>query len=134
MLVTLATAWIQPEIYKNLFVRPWSLGFVLLMLGGYWGGFRFLDQERELAAFLSSSAFLLGLLGATMAGNYPYWLRSTVDPAHSLTAANTAAGLYGLRLALTWWTCGIALALAYFAYLFRSMRGKVGSGAEGHGY
>ena len=134
VLVTLATAWIQPEIYKNLLARPWSLVFVLLMLGGFWGGFRFLDQRRELAAFLSSSAFLLGLLGATMAGNYPYWMRSTLDPAHSLTAANTAAETLRIAPGATWWTFGITLALAYFAYLFRSIRGKVGSGAEGHGY
>jgi hypothetical protein len=25
-----------------------------------------------------------GLLGATMTGNYPYWLRSTIDPSFSL--------------------------------------------------
>lgn len=134
VLVTLATVWIQPEIYKNLLARPWSLGFVLLMLGGFWGGFRFLNQGRELAAFLSSSSFLLGLLGATMAGNYPYWMRSTLDAAHSLTAANTAAEPYGLRAALAWWIIGITLAVGYFAYLFRSMRGKVGAGVEGHGH
>ena len=44
VLVTLATAWIQPEIYTNLLARPWSLGFVLLMLGGLCGVFRFLNQ------------------------------------------------------------------------------------------
>ncbi len=134
VLVTLATAWIQPEIFKNLLARPWSLGFVLLMLGGFWGGFRFSNQGRELAAFLSSSAFLLGLLGATMAGNYPFWMRSTLDPAYSLTAANTAAAEYGLRTALAWWIIGSTLAVGYFAFLFRSIRGKVGPGAEGHGH
>src|SRR5271167_4157225 len=34
VLVTLATGWIQPEIYTNLLARPMSWGFVLLMLGG----------------------------------------------------------------------------------------------------
>src|SRR5438132_6416248 len=41
VLVTLATVWIQPGIYTNLLARPWSLGFVLLMLGGLCGVFRF---------------------------------------------------------------------------------------------
>ena len=132
VLATAATAWVQPDIFKNLLARPWSLVFVLLMLGGFWGGFRFLTQQRELLAFLSSSAFLVGLVGATLAGNYPYWLRSTLDPAYSLTAANTAAESYGLRTALTWWIIGITLAVGYFTYLFRSIRGKVVPDTEGH--
>jgi cytochrome bd ubiquinol oxidase subunit II len=132
VLASAATAWVQPDIFKNLLARPWSLVFVLLMLGGLWGGFRFLNQQRELLAFLSSSAFLLGLVGATMAGNYPYWLRSTLDPAYSLTAVNTAAESYGLRTALAWWIIGITLAVGYFTYLFRSIRGKVVADIEGH--
>jgi len=134
VLVTLATAWIQPVIYTNLLARPWSLVFVLLMLGGLCGVFRFFNRGSELTAFLSSSSFLLGLLAATMAGNYPVWLRSTLDPAHSLTAANSAVQSYALQVGLVWWSIGIALAGGYFVYLFHSVRGKVGSGAEEHGY
>jgi cytochrome bd ubiquinol oxidase subunit II len=134
VLVTLATAWIQPTVYTNLLARPWSLGFVLLMLGGLFGVFRFLKREQELAAFLSSSAFLLGLMAATMAGNYPLWLRSTLDPAHSLTAANAASQSYALLVGLVWWTIGIALAGGYFFYVFHSFRGKVDGGPAGHGY
>jgi cytochrome d ubiquinol oxidase subunit II len=133
-LVTLATAWLRPEIFVNLLARPWFLGFVVLMLGGVGGVFLFLRRGLELAAFLSSSSFLLGLFAATMAGIYPLWLRSSIDPAHSLTAANSAADGYGLQVALVWWTVGITLAAGYFVYLFRSVRGKVASGAEEHGY
>jgi cytochrome d ubiquinol oxidase subunit II len=132
--VTLATAWLRPETFLNLFARPWSLSFVVVMLGGVGGAFLFLKCGRELAAFLSSGAFLLGLLAATMAGTYPVWLRSTIDPAHSLTAQNSAASSYGLQVALVWWTVGIALAGAYFAYLFHSTRGKVDVHTEGHDY
>lgn len=140
-LVTLATGWIQPEVFTNLLARPTSWGFALLMLGGLLGVFRFVlwrvpktAPQRELPAFLSSSAFLLGLLAATVAGQYPYWLRSSLDPSHSLTVANSAAQSYALQIALVWWSIGITLAGGYFVYLFRSVRGKVDSGAEGHGY
>ena len=132
--VTLATARLRPDIFTNLLDRPWSLAFVVLMLGGVVGAFHFPRRGRELAAFLSSSAFLLGLLAATMAGIYPVWLRSTIDPAHSLTAPNSAADDYGLRVALVWWAAGMALAGAYYAFLFRSTRGKVDVHTEGHGY
>jgi cytochrome d ubiquinol oxidase subunit II len=134
LLVTLATARLRPEIFTTLAERPWFLGFVVVMLAGVAGVFSFLGRGRELAAFLSSSAFLLGLLAATMAGSYPVWLWSTLNPADSLTAVNSAAGGYGLQVALVWWTVGIALAGAYFVYLFHSTRGKVDVHAQGHGY
>jgi cytochrome d ubiquinol oxidase subunit II len=130
--VTLASVWLRPETFTNLLARPWSLGFMVLMLGGVGGVFHFLRRGRERAAFLLSSSFLLGLLAVTMAGMYPVWLRSTIDPAYSLTAANSAAGSYGLQVALVWWTVGMALAGAYFVYLFRSTRGKVDVHMEGH--
>jgi cytochrome d ubiquinol oxidase subunit II len=134
VLVTLATAWVQPETYTNLLGRPWSWGLVLVMLGGLCGVYPYLSRGRELAAFLSSSAFILGLVATTLAGIYPNWLRSTLDPAHSLTAANTASGSYALQVGLVWWSIAMALAGGYFVYLFRSVRGKVRSGAEEHGY
>jgi cytochrome d ubiquinol oxidase subunit II len=133
--VSLATIGVRPELFTTLLARPWFLGFVMLMLGGIAGVFYFLRRGRELAAFLSSGCLLLGLLAATMAGIYPVWLRSTIQPAYDLTAENSAADSYGLRTALAWWTVGIALAGAYFVYLFRSTRGKVDVRAGcGEGY
>ena len=102
-------------------------------IAGAWGAFRFPRRGRELAAFLSSSAFLLGMVATALAGNYPFWLRSTLDPSYSLTASNTASARYGMGVALTWWAVGIALVAGYFTYLFRSMRGKVGADS-GAGY
>jgi len=133
-LATLSTALIQPINFSNLFARPWSLGFFALMLGGLGGVFRFLSRGQELAAFLSSSSFLAGLMAATMTGNYPNWLRSTLDAGHSLTATNSASAGYALTVGLVWWTVGINLAGGYFAFLFHSFRGKVDAGAAGHGY
>jgi cytochrome d ubiquinol oxidase subunit II len=126
-LVTGATARIQPIVFTNLLSRPWSVGFVVLMFAGFCGVVHFLrrEQERDLAAFVSSIAFLLGLLAATMAGNYPFWLRSTLDPAHSLTAENAAANVHALQIGVGWWAIGIILVGAYFVYVFRSFRGKV---------
>jgi cytochrome d ubiquinol oxidase subunit II len=122
---TAATAWVRPDLFSSLFARPWALLFVALAIAGAWGAFRFPRLGRDLEAFLSSSAFLLGMLAATLAGQYPFWLRSTLDPAHSLTALNSASDHYGLRVALTWWPVGIALVAVYFTFLFRWMAGKV---------
>jgi cytochrome d ubiquinol oxidase subunit II len=122
---TAATAWVRPEVMAGLFARPWALIFVAVALAGAWGVFHFSRRGRELAAFLSSSAFLIGMAAASLAGNYPYWLRSTLDPAFSLTASNSASDRYGMGVALIWWTIGIALVIGYFIFLFRWMRHKV---------
>jgi len=90
VVVTLATFRVQPEVFQNLLARPWSAVLVLPTFAGLAGVFYFMRNGRELAAFLSSTAFLVGLVAATMAGNYPFWLRSTIDPSFGLTASNTA--------------------------------------------
>jgi cytochrome d ubiquinol oxidase subunit II len=122
---TAATAWVQPDIYRNLAARPWTVALVLLVLASIVYVFYAMRRGHELAAFLASCCFLLAILAATMAGNYPALLRSTVDPTQSITAQSAAAGTYGLRVALIWWTLGICLVAFYFFRLFRSFGGKV---------
>jgi cytochrome d ubiquinol oxidase subunit II len=61
-------------------------------------------------------------------------LPSSTDPARSLTAYNSAAGVYGLGVGLIWWGIGMALAGGYTFYMYRSFRGKVAAGTDHHGY
>ncbi|HKM52770.1 MAG TPA: cytochrome d ubiquinol oxidase subunit II [Isosphaeraceae bacterium] len=130
---TAATAWVQPTAFSNLVARPWALVCVALSVAGICGVFRFPRRGQELAAFLSSCLFLLGMVATALAGNYPFWLRSTLDPSYSLTAANTVSARYGMDVALAWWAVGIALTTGYLIYLFRTIRGKVGAD-PGAGY
>jgi cytochrome d ubiquinol oxidase subunit II len=134
ILVTLSTAWLNFQLFANLWFRPWTLILVLVVLASLVGIFHFQRQRREGAAFLASSLFLLSILAATMAGNYPNLLRSTLDPQFSITAANAAAGAYGLQIGLMWGSVGLTLAAAYFLYLYRSFGGKVEPPTAGHGY
>jgi cytochrome d ubiquinol oxidase subunit II len=129
---TAATALVRPDLFSGLGSRPWTIAFVALTMVGAWGALRFPSRGRELAAFLASSAFLLGLVATALAGNYPYWLRSTLDLSDSLTASNSASAPRGLGVALVWWAVGIVLVAGYFTHLFRSMRGKVRPDS-GHG-
>ncbi|WP_165227039.1 cytochrome d ubiquinol oxidase subunit II [Aquisphaera insulae] len=122
---TAATAWVRPGVLSGFASRPWNLAFVVPSIVGAWGVFSHPKKGHDLAAFLSSSAFLFGLVATAQAGNYPYWLRSSLDPSLGLTASNSAAARYGLGIALAWWGLGIVLVAAYFANLFRSMRGKL---------
>src|SRR5262249_36009200 len=98
--VTAATAWVQPEAFASFVARPWALSFIALSAVGIFGVFWFAGRGRDLAAFLFSCAFLLGLVATALAGNYPFWLRSTIDPSYSLTSSSAASGRYGMGVAL----------------------------------
>jgi cytochrome d ubiquinol oxidase subunit II len=76
----------------------------------------------------------LGLLATTAACVAPVMLRSTLDPAYSLTAENAAVSAHGLRTGLKWWLVGFPIAILYFVMLFRLHRGKVKVATDGDGY
>ena len=131
---TLATAKVNPDLYASLPGAPLAeLGSAVFLLGlclVFWAQFR----GKDLLAFLGSAAFILGLLAATAACVFPVMLKSTLDPAWSLTAHNAAVSPHGLRTGLTWWLLGFPLAVAYFVFLFRLHRGEVKASADGKGY
>jgi cytochrome d ubiquinol oxidase subunit II len=134
LLSTVATARLAPAIFDALGDRPLAWACTLLFLTGLSASFVARKRGNDLVAFLGSSAFLLGLLAATAASVWPVWLRSTVDPAHSLTAENAASSEHALRVGLWWWPVGFVLAVVYFAILFRLHRGRAQAAAEGEGY
>jgi cytochrome bd ubiquinol oxidase subunit II len=134
LLATLATWYVQPALYRNLGERPWTWPLVALVPISLVFVFLWLRQGRELPAFLASAVFIASMLAATAAGAYPNVLISTLDPAYNLNVTNASAGGVGLRVGLIWWVIAIALAIGYFAYLFRSFRGKVSIEDERTGY
>jgi len=63
---------------------------------------------------------------------YPDVLPSNTDPALSLTIYNSSAGSYGLHVGLAWFIPGMALAVGYFVYTYRSFAGKLRLEDEGY--
>ncbi|MDR3672659.1 MAG: cytochrome d ubiquinol oxidase subunit II [Holophaga sp.] len=131
---TWATAVVNPSVYHNLPHAPLAWVGMVLFLGGLVTVAAGLKGERYLMAFLGSGAFIIGILAATAACVWPVMLRSTLDPAASLTAHNASAGAGSLRAGMVWWFIGFPIALAYFAFLFWLHRGKVAAPKEGQGY
>jgi len=129
-----ATSVVNPDVFKNLARAPLGWVATLIFLAGLTLVFVGTKKHRHLLAFIGSSAFILGLLAASAACVYPVMLRSTLDPAYSLTALNASVGGHGLRAGLVWWLIGFPIAIGYFAFLFRFHRGKVKAAAEGEGY
>jgi len=98
------------------------------------GMFLFRFKINDTKAFLSSSIFIIGMLGATAFGLYPNVLPASTGPAYSLNVHNTMAGEHGLQVGLIWWIIGIILTIGYFSYLFYSFRGKIRVTEETEGY
>jgi cytochrome d ubiquinol oxidase subunit II len=134
ILATAATAMVRPLLYANLLHRPAFWTVALLVPAGFAYALLSHRAGRELHAFLASCAFIVSLLGATAAGLYPNMLISTLDPAYNLTVHNASTTDLGMRYGLTVWIPAILLAVGYFAYLFRSFRGKVSLDEGGYGH
>ena len=130
IVATVATIAVAPDTYAAWQSRP--LAWLLTLIFGAalvsTAGLR--RRGHDLSAFLASSLFLLGALAATAASVFPVMLRSADDPALSLTAFNAASSPHALATALWWWPIGAALAVIYFAILFRLHRGRVQAGGE----
>jgi len=110
--------------------RPWGYVFPLLAVAG-WIGVRAMSR-RDVAPFLCSSLFIVGMLTSAAFGLYPYVLPSNLDPALGLTVSNAAAAPYGLKVGLAWFIPAMLLATGYFVYTYRSFAGKVALKEEGY--
>jgi cytochrome d ubiquinol oxidase subunit II len=127
---TLATFSVRPEMLGHLNERPWGYILPALALGGLAGMGYFTARAGERAAFVSSSAYILGMLASTAFALYPDMLPAVV-PGRSLTVYNAAATHYELSVGLVWWSIGIVLAVIYFVLTYRLFRGKVEMQAGG---
>ena len=93
---------------------------------------RLWTPRRTAASFLASSVFIAAMLSSAAFGLYPYVLPSRPDHHFGLTISSAAAAPYGLRIGLSWWIPGVALAVGYVVFTYRRFAGKVRP--DGHGY
>jgi cytochrome bd ubiquinol oxidase subunit II len=121
----IATLYVRPGMTRNFRVHPWGWIIPLIVLVSLIAMPVFLKKEKELPAFLSSTAYIVGMLAGAAFAMYPYLLPASTDPTYSLTIYNAKSGAYSLGAGLIWWAMGMALAIAYFTFLYLSFRGKV---------
>ena len=131
LLATLATFWVSPWMLESFNERPYGYVLPLVAIAGLSGMVFFNLKGNERAAFLSSSAYIVGMLTSTVFGVYPKVLPA-VDPANSLTIQNAAASDYGQAVGLVWWSIGMVFAAVYFVVIYRLFRGKVRMEDEGY--
>jgi cytochrome bd ubiquinol oxidase subunit II len=123
-LVTVVSFQVQPHIAESFAALPAGYIFPALALAGLAGSWIFRRGGRELAAFLASCLYIIGMLTSVVFSVFPMVLPA-VDPKLSLTIYNAAAPEYGLRVGIMWFIPGILLATGYFVFLYRKFAGKV---------
>jgi cytochrome d ubiquinol oxidase subunit II len=126
-----ATFEVRPDALANFRAHPWGWAIPAMVLGALVAMPAFRARGWELGAFLASTAYLVAMLGGAAFALYPYLLPASTNPDYGLTIENTRTGAYSLRVGLVWWGIGMALAVGYFAFLYRSFRGKVAADEEG---
>ena len=124
LLATPATFWVSPEMLRSFDERPYGCVLPLVAVAGLIGMVYFSLRGRDREAFLSSSAYIVGMLTSTVFGVYPNVLPA-VDPSNSLTVQNASVSTYGMAVGLVWWSIGMVLAVVYFTVIYRLFRGKV---------
>ena len=125
VLSLIATVYVRPQVLENFRIHAWGWLIPAIVLASLIAMPLFLRKGRDLAAFLSSTAYIVGMLGGAAFAIYPNLLPASTNPSYSLTIHNAKTGAYSLSVGLVWWVIGIALAIAYFTFLYRSFRGKV---------
>jgi len=127
-----ATLYVRPQVVDNFRLRPWGWIIPVAVLVSLLTMRFFARKGRYLAAFLSSTTYIAAMLGGAAFAMYPYLLPATTDPSFSLTIYNARTGAYSLSVGLIWWAIGMALAIGYFVFLYRSFSGKVRLDQEGY--
>jgi cytochrome d ubiquinol oxidase subunit II len=131
VLATAFTFWVSPWMLESFNQRPYGYVLPLVAIAGLVGMVLFNLRNEDRATFLSSGAYIVGMLTSTVFGVYPKVLPA-VDPARSLTIYNASASQYGMAVGLVWWSIGMVLAAVYFVVIYRLFRGKVSLEDEGY--
>jgi cytochrome d ubiquinol oxidase subunit II len=129
-----ATLSIRPDLLDNYRSAPVLFVIPVLVAVALFAMRRMISQANERGAFTASCSYLICMLLGAAAAVYPNLLSSTTSPALSITVYNAHSGEHSLAIGLIWWSFGIALAIAYFVFVYRMFRGKLSPGSGGYGH
>jgi len=82
-------------------------------------------KKNDGMAFLFSCLSIFLLLSLFLVGTFPYLMRSSIDPAASLTLMNSSVSELALWILVGVSLTGVPLSFFYFPYIYRVFRGKI---------
>jgi cytochrome bd ubiquinol oxidase subunit II len=127
-----ATLYVRPSLMDNYKQSPILYAIPMLVTGSLAGIWAMGRRGNERGAFLSSCVYLASMLVGAAAAMYPNLLVSTTNPALNITVVNAHSGLHALEIGLIWWGIGMAMAIGYFVFVYRTFRGKLTAGLSAH--
>jgi cytochrome d ubiquinol oxidase subunit II len=129
----IATLAIRPELLTNYNHVPLLYLIPIIVVAALFAMRGLSKKGNERGAFLASCAYLAFMLVGAAAAVYPNLLMSATDSTLNITVYNAHSGQHSLSIGLIWWSFGMALAVAYFVFVYWTFRGKV-TLSGGHGY
>ena len=122
---TAATFIYNRHMIQPFLAYPWLGIFALLNLASICAIPLAVRKKYDGTAFIASCLCIVFLLILFEIGNYPYIARSSLDPAASLTFANSSVSHTALLVLTIVALSGLPLGAFYATYIYRTFRGKV---------
>lgn len=115
-------AWLN-----NYAAHPWMIIAPALGFGGAVMALAGLRANSEALAFIGSKLSVVGIIATVGVSMFPFILPSSIDPASSLTVWNSSSSHTTLFIMLIVTVVFLPLVLAYTAWAFKVMWGRVTS-------
>ncbi|MFJ5483702.1 cytochrome d ubiquinol oxidase subunit II [Pectobacterium actinidiae] len=133
------TAAVLPGAWFQNYVQyRWTIAAPLLGLAGTLLAFVLMRARRDNLAMLASGLGISGIIVSVGASMFPFILPSTVDPRFSLTVWDSSSSHMTLFIMLVSTAIFMPLILAYTAWVYKVLWGKVDAkaieGGKGHAY
>jgi cytochrome d ubiquinol oxidase subunit II len=116
---------IGPGWMKHFFTHPWMLFAPLLGFAGITLAWLFGKGQSRIAAFISSSLGITGLLLTLGFGLFPFLLISSTDPGSSLTLWDASSSHSTLLLAFWITVVFLPIVLLYTRWVYKIIWGSV---------
>jgi cytochrome d ubiquinol oxidase subunit II len=122
--------------FDNYAAHAWMVIAPALGFLGALGGLVFLRARREVMALLSTSVSILGIIATVGLSMFPFILPSSIDPRSSLTVWDASSSHLTLFIMLVVTVIFVPIVVAYTAWVYRVLWGKVDAKAirEGRGH
>lgn len=120
--VFLAMTWFYTQLWQNLLAAPYLLPLPLLAVAGLLGVRLFLAKAAYWKAWFSSALLIVGAVLFGVAGLFPNLLPSSLDPAASMTAFNSASSHLTLWIMLGVVLCFLPVVIGYQIWVYAKFR------------
>jgi cytochrome bd ubiquinol oxidase subunit II len=121
----LGMTWFWSPLWQNLLVRAHLLVLPLVAVAGLVATRLFLHRGEAWKAWFSSSALLLGAVLFGVAGLFPNLVPSSLDPAASMNAFNSASSGLTLWIMLGVVLCFLPVVIGYQIWVYAKFRDVV---------